>query len=254
MWTPGLGQTQNGITVIVFNQEVTWSAQPGVDVDLVAVWRGTGTKCHYHYTEVQTEGAGLRAPQSGNPVNVAICADGDTNPGAPPEPEPDNIVTTVGDLCEASFNEEGTGTELISDPSVSFGFTAASPGQQEQVAVCAAGAQQECLANPPRRDYNKNVCAVGFAPTVSGELPLDCAPVDYETTAEGPKYCWYYENQVCDGNTELKFSELWGCSTRAPNSFRPKTEVGGIDFSVTVFDGSTTYTTCTRSRCWTSTQ
>lgn len=250
-------QVTSGVTFVLTggNKVVTWSGEMGIDVDVVSVRNNDGNRCHYHYAELVTGGMDLRAPSGKSVTQVTFCADGESNPGAPP-PEPDNIVTTVGDLCQASFKEEGTGTDLISDPSVSFGFTAASPDQQEQVAVCAAGDQQECLPNPPRKDYDKNLCGT-TAGLYPGELPISCLPVDLNTPAGSPKYCWYYENQVCDAHARSE--NLFGCNdplkrTPVVDTFRPKTEVGGIDFSVTVFDGSTTYTTCTRSRCWTSTQ
>jgi hypothetical protein len=232
----------SGVTSMASGGKVTWSAGPGVDVDLVSINRNNGNRCNYYYAEQSAGGMDLQPPEGGSGATVTFCADGILSPTPPPEPE---IITTLEDGCVTSFT---SGSEPLLDANVAFGFTAASPGGQEQVAVCASSAQRECLPNPPRKSYDKASCTGAILPLAT------CAPVEYE--AGDAKYCWYYENQVCDANTltdEPELYVLWGCNDRL-GTFRPKTEVGGIDFSVTVFDGSTTYTTCTRSRCWTSTQ
>jgi hypothetical protein len=102
----------------------------------------------------------------------------------------------------------------------------------EEIAICAGGTtveQIECLPNPPRIfGFDKNNCAgyVSVSALLPGELPLSCAPVEYETQTDA-KYCWYYENQVCDYASQepMIHSGVSGAATpglTAPSDRRPR--------------------------------
>jgi hypothetical protein len=247
----------NGYTISIEpNGTVTWSAPtdsngfPVADVDLISVARNSGKRCNYSYPDQPVGGEGLSTSDGGAATSVTICADGVLEPAPEAEPEPE-IITSIGDACESTFT---AGDTLLIDADVSFGYSAPADGQPETIAICSnqtddtsASLQRECLPNPPP---NPNYSAENCVPGTSGELPLECAPV-LSQTENGEKYCWYYENQVCDENTEEVFKMLWGCgNSRTDGTYIPRPQLGGVDLSITTHQGSYTYTSCTRSRCW----
>ncbi len=250
----------NGYTITVeADGTVTWSAPtdmngyPTADVDLVSVARNSGKRCNYSYPDQPAGGEGLSTSDGGKATSVTICADGLVL-DPPPEPEPEaEFITSIGDACQSSFTADGT---LLIDGDVSFAYSGPADGAAEEIAICSnetdangASVQRACLNNenlPPNPAYPLPAANCVAGP--SGELPVECAPVLYET-AGGAKYCWYYENQVCEEDTEDYYFDRWNCGTRV-GTYIPRPEIGGVDLSVTTHQGSYTYTSCSRSRCW----
>jgi hypothetical protein len=217
--------------------------------------KGQGKRCNYLYKEGVASGDGLGAMNSGSVETVTICGEPTADPLPPPET---GIVTTLGEECLATFNYDGS-DEGGTVPAVSFGLTA---GSTELVAACSSSSeatidlglgQTECA--PPPAPLRTPVPPAGgdcHTPYVDGSYPLSCAPVEWD--AGELKYCWYYENRVCE--VGVSYPETHHCylrgydGTAAVSTYVPKTKVSTFDISVDVHDGSTCYTYYLRGKAY----
>jgi len=208
--------------------------------------KGQGKRCNYLYEAGVSEGAGLGAIDSGAVETVTVC--GEPEPTVLP-PAETGIVTTLGEECTATYVYDGT-EPLGEQLAVSFGFTA---GSVETITACASYeentplpglSQMECAPPPyPLRTPVPPTNGDCSTPNLDGSYPLSCAPVEYD--AGDLKYCWYYENRVCETGDLAGY-----CEGRIADTYIPKTKKGSLNITVDVMDGSTCYTYYLRGRAY----
>jgi hypothetical protein len=241
-------QTNPNITVSIDNGTVTWSvATDGdgnalVDVDLVSVYRNSGKRCNYVYNTQQAGGSLLSTSDGGNATGVTVCADGVIQPL--PEPPPPEPFSSFKDSCTASWDYVGdSGTDEPFD--VSFGYSKQLlAGGLEGAAVCIKGGQgqRQCVNECVPRDISGEVCT----PNASGEVPLSCAACEldyngpFEQEDQDLKYCWYYENRVCEAgdNDPPGYCNV----SRNVDTFVPSPKKKTLQANIDVTTGSDCYT------------
>ena len=177
-------------------------------MDLVSVARNSGQRCNYSYPDQPIGGSGLTTSDGGDALYVTICADGNIEaPLPPPPPEP---ISTLGNECEATFGfnliEDEGDVPITEKFEVAIGYTKQFlDGDTEGVAICTdKGGQRECVNECVPTGTTAENCTVEEG--IDGELHLDCAQCEYEYpdpagSTKDLKYCWYWENRVCDSTT-----------------------------------------------------
>lgn len=242
-------QTNPNINVSINNGTVTWSVatdidgNPLVDVDLVSVYRNNGKRCNYVYT-TQQQGGSLLSTSSGNATGVTVCADGVIQPlPEPPPPQPPVPFSSFTDACQADWDLDGNSSTASEKFDVAFGYSKQFfTDGVEGAAVCIKGGQgqRQCVNECVPRDITGQVCT----PNALGEVPLTCATCElsydgpFEADGDDLKYCWYYENRVCEAGV----SDPGYCNNRAPDTFVPSPKKKTLQANIDVTTGSDCYT------------
>ena len=221
---------------------VTWTADVEADgrpadVDLISVARNSGKRCNYTYAGQPSGGQGLSTSDGGAAIYVTICADGvKTAAAPPPPPEP---FSTFADGCTATFDAYGDNTNDDTFD-VAFGYTKSFfEDGTEGVAVCAGGGegQHQCVNECVARDVPENC-----TPNANGELPLSCAQCEWEYpdpagSDKDLKYCWNWENRVCETGSAEPY-----CAGRGADTFIPSPKKKSLHAQIDVTTGSNCYT------------
>jgi hypothetical protein len=165
---------------------------------------GKGARCNYQYSEKISEGDNLGdGTPSNKDILVTLCAAPDDSPAAGPD-----IIDTQADGCTASFSFNGiTGKQFQG----AIGLDSGGPDTNAKLAICASSTreaidkglgQKRCVGGCVPREIPEGT---DCAPLDDGSIPLACAPCEWQSTVPDPynpgenlKYCWYWQNRVCD--------------------------------------------------------
>lgn len=211
-----------------------------------AVNNGQGNSCNYAYDGITTSDDRLGNTSAGG-INLSatkVC--GSLDPVAlPVEPEPVQVIDTALGACDTKIE---AGNTLLATQQATFGYSLNDNGSRtfsacgntkDDGGLSPDGTTGQVRCTPP--EYVAQDPLGICMPNADGELPLSCAPVNVDAApADGPEYCWFYENKVCrDGANVVN---PFYCEGRTPGTFIVKNLKDTVNAQFNVFEGSTCIT------------